>query len=329
MSSKNSQTRISDRPIDQKALTERIRQLRTRYAGERGKTIFAKALGISPSTYSYYEGGRVPSAEILWRMCEVTGADVRWLLTGQAPSGDSGSGAESLLPAGLVAKISAVLAKQPQSASALEAFVDFLTEKAPVEKPAPDDGGSDEFCWVPLLGRTAAGMVHFWQSDDVLPSVTDLTELIERHRNSGRREIIPEALNCEAEMANLERLDEKTVKLVQVRDVDSSGFCEFVSAPEVYRRYQDAFALHIDGDSMAPHVCDGDVVVLSPSVPATNGCRSVVKLVGQIGATCKIVRWEGGQIHLIPSNERYDIKVHPEEEVAWALAVLWCIRWRR
>ena len=70
--------------IDAKAIIERIRQLRDQYAGRRGKSKFAEALNISPSTYSYYESDRIPPIEILLKICQVTGADLEWLLTGSA-----------------------------------------------------------------------------------------------------------------------------------------------------------------------------------------------------------------------------------------------------
>ena len=68
--------------FDEKAVIGRIKFLRNRYAGKRGKSAFAKALDISPSTYSYYEQNRIPPIEILLKICEVTGADLEWLLTG-------------------------------------------------------------------------------------------------------------------------------------------------------------------------------------------------------------------------------------------------------
>ena len=68
--------------FDEKALIGQVRLLRKQYAGSRGKSKFARALGISASTYSYYENDRVPPVEILRKICEVTGADLEWLSTG-------------------------------------------------------------------------------------------------------------------------------------------------------------------------------------------------------------------------------------------------------
>jgi len=42
------------------------------YAGTRGKASFAREIGISPSTYDYYENSRVPPADVLVRISELT-----------------------------------------------------------------------------------------------------------------------------------------------------------------------------------------------------------------------------------------------------------------
>jgi len=70
--------------FDEKALIGRVRLLRKQYAGSRGKSKFARALGISAFNYRYYENDRVPPVEIMRKICEVTGADLDWLLTGSS-----------------------------------------------------------------------------------------------------------------------------------------------------------------------------------------------------------------------------------------------------
>ena len=62
--------------IDPKAIIDRIILLRTQHSGPRGKSLFARELGISASTYNYYEKDRVPPIETLLNICDVTGADL-------------------------------------------------------------------------------------------------------------------------------------------------------------------------------------------------------------------------------------------------------------
>ena len=95
-----------------------------------------------------------------------------------------------------------------------------------------------------------------------------------------------------------------------------------IECQEIYKLFPDAFALQIDGDSMAPRINDADIVILSPSVPAAQGYVAVARLADQIGVTCKLIRTTQSQVHLIPINERYETKTMPKENLLWALAVL-------
>ena len=58
-------------------ICRRIARLRVEAVGPRGKSAFARQLGLSPSTYDYYEGARVPPASVLVKISELTGADLR------------------------------------------------------------------------------------------------------------------------------------------------------------------------------------------------------------------------------------------------------------
>jgi len=169
--------------FDEKTIIEKISLLRKQYAGNRGKSEFARALGISASTYNYYENNRVPPIEILLKICEVTGADLEWLLTGRSTEKRFAFGANS----GLLQKLDDLFTSNPELTEAVLAFIELLCEKKGVEKefqskvlPArPDRPG-----WIPVLGRTAAGMVHFWDQT-FLPepkqAVTELDELVKKH----------------------------------------------------------------------------------------------------------------------------------------------------
>ncbi len=86
-----------DNFFDENAVIERIKGLRCRFSGLRGKSEFAKALGISPSTYNYYEQKRIPPVETLLKISQITGADLHWILTGQCSNGSSGEPKEPFL----------------------------------------------------------------------------------------------------------------------------------------------------------------------------------------------------------------------------------------
>ncbi len=71
---------------DYTKICERMKRLRVQVCGRRGQSKFAYLLGISPSTYNYYEKGRVPSVEILDLASKISGAPLMWLIRGEPES---------------------------------------------------------------------------------------------------------------------------------------------------------------------------------------------------------------------------------------------------
>ncbi|MFP4054980.1 MAG: helix-turn-helix domain-containing protein, partial [Phycisphaerae bacterium] len=156
--------------------------------GPRGKSAFARLLGLPASTYDYYESGRVPPAEILVKIAEVARVNVCWLLTGETHCDDRIGAASPILQ-----RAARLLKDSPQAAGALSALLDILeqtgkfprkpasdqaiaTEANEVAPPAPNlkptltptghsqlvpaDTGQqpgNREQWIPVLGRTAAG----------------------------------------------------------------------------------------------------------------------------------------------------------------------------
>jgi transcriptional regulator with XRE-family HTH domain len=65
------------------AICERLKQVRVQVCGTRGQSHFAALLNLSPSTYNYYEKGRIPPVDVLDRAARVTGAPLLWLIRGE------------------------------------------------------------------------------------------------------------------------------------------------------------------------------------------------------------------------------------------------------
>lgn len=314
--------------------------------GHRGKSSFAKMLGLSPSTYDYYEAGRVPPAEVLVRIADVADVDLRWLLTGQAAD-------TKVRPDHPVLQRAAELLREhPDADKPLAAFLDVLAEsmKFPAKDPAPQEEQTDSKPeaprsprtaresptaepepaereapeagkdWVPVLGRSAAGVPQFWPLDDPAEGVTELREIVDRvvSRSSAQRR--RPAVREEGASAPT------AAQIISLSAPDENAVCEFVTAGTVRRRYPDAFAVRLDGESMSPELRHGDLVLLSPSAPAVSGKAAVVQLARQIGVTCKIYRREGDTVHLIAINEQFPPERHPADRVVWALCVLGAVR---
>jgi SOS-response transcriptional repressor LexA/DNA-binding XRE family transcriptional regulator len=317
--------------IDTNAIIERIKQLRTCFAGLRGKSKFAKALNISPSTYNYYENNRMPPIEVLLKICEVTCTDLHWLLTGQEGGKKSSSDEHKSYKQQncLVYSIDNLLNSYPDLAEPISAFVDLLCQKKGVENKIEGkatDVETDRPAWIPVLGRTAAGMVYFWDSQ-TLPqpseAVTELDELVKKHIGKEIVGMVDAKISVDLQAKELlNNLKKTDVNLIQVAAKESEEITEFVQCRQIYELFSDSFALRIDGDSMSPRINDGDIVILSPSVAANQGQIGIIRLKNQIGVTCKLIRMTDKDIHLIPINEKYQTKVIPKRELVWALAVL-------
>jgi len=326
--------------INENAIIERLKSLRKEFAGNRGKRKFAQALGISASTYNYYENDRLPPIPVLVRICEVTGADLEWLLTGVSSREKERFGIVGQLShrengryiriaREIAKKLDDLFAANPDSAQAVLAFIELLSEKKNIEsaftpklsQPEPDRPG-----WIPILGRTAAGMVHFWD-EGYLPkprqAVVELNELVEKHTGKAIVNSVIRQVAVDLQAPGLIKgIKAEQVNLVQVGGQDPDEIVQFIECRRLYELFPDSFALQIDGDSMCPRINDGDIVIMSPSVPAAQGHIAVVQLAGQIGVTCKLIRTTEQKVHLIPINERYETKVVPKDNLVWALAVL-------
>jgi hypothetical protein len=173
--------------------------------------------------------------------------------------------------------------------------------------------------WIPILGHSAAGVPAFWADPALAEDVVELADLIERHGQAVRQ------ARRAATVTSSEAGPNPTA-LVTLTSPDGSEAAEYVVAEDLRQRYPDAFALRIDGRSMAPELEHGDVVVLSPSSPALPGRPAVVQLKGQIGVTCKLYRPAGNDVHLVAIDPDTPPARARGEDVVWAFRVLGRVR---
>jgi transcriptional regulator with XRE-family HTH domain len=305
--------------------------------GPRGKSAFARKLGLAASTYDYYENGRVPPADVLVRIADQTGVDLRWLLTGR---NDPARPMPTDHPA--LQRAASLLADRPNAGDALAAFVEILqaadrfprkvgqapSQAAPsAEGARPSRRAADSgyriphASWIPLLGRSAAGVPAFWQDPDQAAGTRTIGEMIEKF--AGRAPTRQSHTQARADG----ELGQVPVHRILVPPAASDEVpVEFVACQDCKRRYPDAFALQIDGDSMSPDIAHGDLVLASPSAPAVDGRTAIVQLDGQVGVTCKLFRRAGNLVHLVALNEQIEPVTVPAEAIDWALRVLARVR---
>lgn len=77
----------------------------------------------------------------------------------------------------------------------------------------------------------------------------------------------------------------------------------------------DFFALQIQGDSMEPRICDGDVVIVRQQEDADSG-DIVIAMVNGYDATCKRLVKYATSLALVSLNSKYEPMMFTEEEVA-------------
>lgn len=81
-----------------------------------------------------------------------------------------------------------------------------------------------------------------------------------------------------------------------------------------------AFAVRLEGDSMEPKFCTGDVLILKPSGEVYSGCLAVLKLKDD-GFVFRRVERRAEFVRLIPLNPQWPTEEMPNEHVTWIFPV--------
>jgi len=97
---------------------------------------------------------------------------------------------------------------------------------------------------------------------------------------------------------------------------------DFVTVDDV--RDPQAFALNVTGDSMAPRIESGDVVIVSPRLEARSGDICVVRVNGE--DTLKKIKFEGNYLHLVPLNPSYEPMTVKKKDVNFVWKVIKVIK---
>lgn len=107
---------------------------------------------------------------------------------------------------------------------------------------------------------------------------------------------------------------------------DDAGFpvgggWDEVSLPDV--KDENAYALEVSGDSMAPVYRDGDVIVVSPAAQIRRGDRVVVKTIaGEVMAKV-LARRSEKRVELHSLNPAFEARVLKPEEILWMARIIW------
>lgn len=120
---------------------------------------------------------------------------------------------------------------------------------------------------------------------------------------------------------NIEMDKKKDVyKIPVVNSIPASGFVrsfeDMISEDYIYTtiKRKGLFALVVQGDSMAPRIENGDIVVLEPN-PSFKDNTIYAVIAGDSEASLKTVRKTEGGYWCIPMNTKYDALFVPEDKM--------------
>ncbi len=107
---------------------------------------------------------------------------------------------------------------------------------------------------------------------------------------------------------------------------DDSGFptgqgWDEIVFPDVDR--DQVYALEISGDSMAPVLRDGDIVLVSPGAPVRRGDRVIVKTTSGEVMAKELARRTAKQLELRSLNPEHPDRTFAASDVAWIARIVW------
>jgi hypothetical protein len=302
----------------EKALAKRIRELRRRHFGPRGKGEFARKLGLALEDYERFEGGKLPPGELMVRMCELTGEDLQWLLTGVPARGTVLiSGARSRHQ-NLLTRVAQAVDAQPKLAAPLEAFLDLLLRvETTREKATPALPGPAPADLIPVFGRNE------WP--DELPDAGQ--------PGSGHplAPVVPQEALTVAERApggltepamEYDHADLRDVVLLAL-PAENGPTRRFVQSREVARCFPQAFGVILDDKTMEPMFAAGDLLLAAIGVKARIGRPALCKFADRADDRCRVWLGEDEQhVHLGRVSDGQHEQM-PRVQLRWSLEVLY------
>ncbi len=306
----------------EEALIERIKELRRRHFGPRGKGAFAERLGVPLDMYERFERGAVPPGEILVRMCELTGEDLQWLLVGVPARGTVLISGARARHQELLARLARLLDERPALAAPVEAFIDLLIRgeqaRAAEVRQLPHLPPQD---WIPIfepdelpLSLEDNAAVAAGGGFPLLP----VGSLID----DGRRESA-----CLAEPAG----EYPAASLRSIEVISQSGASgrarQYVQCCEVATCFARMFGVRLDDDAMSPMFQRGDAVLAAVGAGPRVGRPALCRLSQEPVVRCRV--WLGLHDEALNLGRFSDGEIERVEpaEVRWALEALYRLSW--
>ncbi len=304
----------------EQALCKRIQELRRRHFGRQGKAAFAQRLGLTVEQYTRFERGTVPPGDVMVRICEATGEDLQWLLTGVAARGTVVISGTRGRHQDLLARLARLLDDRPETAPPVEAFVDLLARGARARaEPALE---------LPRVKPTH--LIPIFELDDLpreLPGSDSGPEgffELAPIANAALERDVSAAVLAEPAMEYTAETEHST-ELVVARGPDGRAR-DCLLSEELARCFPHAFGVRIPDDAMAPMFVTGDVALVVSGGAPRIGRPALCRLADGPAACCRI--WLGeneGTVQLgrVGDGETEEIT---RDRLLWSLEVLFRVR---
>lgn len=304
-------------------LTQRIRDIRRRHFGARGKAEFARRLGVPVEEYERFERNVVPPGDILLRICELTGEDMQWLLTGVAARGTVVISGARGRHQHLITRIAEQLEADPSLAAPLEAFFDLLTAGPAGTRGAagalstPVDPADAGTLLMPILAPE--------QIPDELPDP-------DRPSSIGAAALpTPESVRVDGYLSEpavaYDPDDTQPIQIIESRDACGHRR-KFFCGGSVGVCFPGAFGVLIGDDSMRPMFEPGDAAIVSAGTEPVVGRPAICRVADEPHVRCRI--WLGIDsegIHLGRLGDAGQETIAPDR-CRWALEALYRISTR-
>lgn len=301
-----------------KELGQRIAEIRRRHFGPRGKDTLAQRIGITPDDLTRFERGTIPPGEVMVSLCEATGEDLQWLLTGVASRGTVVISQARGRHQQLLARLAAALEVRPELAGPVEAFVDLLLhepdqmQETPALNAPPIRGLIPIFepnAGPPLLpGRDEDGEVYplepFYRQPAALRRATAL--LTEPHVSDAQP---------------------RNVTLVQLDHAGEDGPRLCLESETLTAAFPGIFGMWIRDASMQPTFEPGQAVLATPGRPSQVGMPVVTAIGDHTRLICRY--WLGSDAQ---NNIQFgrlsdgETESYPAHDVRWTAPVQFQIK---
>ncbi len=300
----------------EQALAIRLKELRRRHFGRQGKHVFAQQLGLSPEEYARFERGIVPPGDVLVRICEATGEDLQWLLTGVASRGTVVIAGARNRHRDILTRLAKLLDKNAETAAAVEAFLDLLAQserasgRATLALPEPRPESLIRIFDLHELPQTLPQTAPNGSGKFELLALAEEAPIAE-HKQV---ELLEPAMQYAADAG-------QRVEVVTVRTADDRT-CLCLSNVEIARCFPGAFGVRLADDAMQPMFRAGDAVVVAIGSEPKIGRPAICRVADEPGARCRI--WLGDEEGVVHLGRLSDGGVEPvaREKLCWSLEAL-------